>query len=48
VTDREKHAPRFNHHLTLARRKLSAAGRDLPPVRKKRSAAERLPELRGG
>jgi hypothetical protein len=48
VSDRKKHAPRFNHHLTLARRKLSAAGRELPPVRKRRSAAELLPELRNG
>lgn len=48
VSDRKKHAPRFNHHLTLATRKLAAAGRALPPVRKKRSAASLLPELGEG
>lgn len=46
VSDRKQHAPRFNHHLTLATRKLGASGKQLPPVRKKRSMASRLPELR--
>ncbi len=48
VSARKAHSPRFDHHLTLAVRKLSAAGRELPPVRKKQSAARHLPELSGG
>ena len=39
-------APRFRHHLELSEHKLSIEGRQLPPQRKRRSAAHRLPELR--
>ncbi|MBT8457340.1 MAG: phosphoadenosine phosphosulfate reductase [Rhodobacteraceae bacterium] len=38
-------APRFRHHLELSEHKLSAAGRRLPPPRRRLRAAERLPDI---
>lgn len=43
---RSHDAPRFRHHLELSEHRLSVEGRELPPARKRRSAAYRLPELR--
>ncbi|MEM1066224.1 MAG: phosphoadenosine phosphosulfate reductase [Pseudomonadota bacterium] len=39
-------APRFKHHLELARQRLATEGRALPAEERKSRAAERLPELR--
>lgn len=43
---RNHNAPRFKHHLELSEHRLSVEGRALPAPRKRRSAAQRLPELR--
>ncbi|MEM0946816.1 MAG: phosphoadenosine phosphosulfate reductase [Pseudomonadota bacterium] len=43
LTRRE--APRFRHHLDTAEKKLSAAGKTLPPMRRAKRAADKLPEL---
>lgn len=39
--------PRFRHHLELAEKRLVQQGRELPPMRRSRRAADRLPKLQG-